>query len=93
MGEGGLRLRLRVLDVKQVVHGLQVPAQLLAGKGIRVLLELRDDLVIFNDMQYFFVHNLKTSKAYEKYGFGPPVCAGFHRSSHKRKTNVSATKT
>ena len=50
MGEGRLGLGLGVLYIEEVVHGQEVPAELLAGLGIRVLLQTGDDLIIFNDL-------------------------------------------
>ena len=56
MRERGFGLRLRVFDLKQAVHGNQLSAQLLAGLRIRMLFQPGNNLVIFYNMEYFFVH-------------------------------------
>ena len=56
MGERGLSLCLSMFNIKEIIHGKKVPAKLLAGQGICMLLKAGNDLVIFYDVKYLFIH-------------------------------------
>ena len=56
MGKSGLSLGLRMLYIKKVVHGKEFAAEFFAGLGIGILLQTVNDFVIFDNLQYFFVH-------------------------------------
>ena len=48
--QGGVGLFLGEADVRQVVHGLKVPAQGLGGLGVRLFRQPGDDLIEFYDV-------------------------------------------
>ena len=56
VGERGLSLGLRMLYIKKVVHGKEFAAEFFSGLGIGILLQTVNDFVIFDNLQYFFVH-------------------------------------
>ncbi len=60
-GKCSFRLDLRVLDLGETAHGEQLPAQFPARLGAGQLCQTVDDLVVFDDAEYFFIHKESVS--------------------------------